>query len=146
MQKGLSLIEFLIISAIFGIILGITIFALKNFQPDLELSGTVRNLVSDLRYAQELSVTEQVSYSIRFSTTTQEKYQLIKNNTPEEIVKEEILPSEIDFQHISELINNEIKFNSYGAVQEAGIIVLINNKGNTKTIRVGPSGFVRILD
>ncbi|MFW6282879.1 MAG: hypothetical protein ACOC1P_02390, partial [Minisyncoccales bacterium] len=58
-------------------------------------------------------------------------------------IKEIELPEGIEFKSISSLVNNEIQFNSYGAVKESGNIALINSKGATTTIKIRPSGFIK---
>jgi len=142
--KGFTLAELLTAITIVIILASISITAFRNIRPSLQLSGTARNLVTDLRYAQQLAVTEQKDHGVRFSTTTEDKYQIIRHeNTTTTVLKEELLPEEIDFQQITPLINNEIRFNPYGAVKEEGEITLINTKNVTTTIKISPSGFVK---
>ncbi len=121
----------------------IAIPAFRMFAPSLELNGTARELVSNLRYSQQMSVTEQVEYGIRFSTTTRE-YQMVKYSSPEEIIETKELPEKVDFQEVSGFTNNEARYNPYGAVKAEGSVSLVNNKGTVLTIEVRPSGFVKI--
>lgn len=141
---GFTLIEFLIVIGIIGILAMIGVPVFRSYQPDIQLSGIVRNLVADLRYAQQLTVTEQVEHGVRFCTST-ENYQIIKYLSPEEILKEENLPPEVTFGNIEGFINNEVRFNAYGAVNKSGFITLENSKGGTTIIEIRPSGFIKIL-
>lgn len=141
-SNGFTLAEFLIVICIIGIISLIGIPAFRAYQPSLQLSGAVRDLVTDLRYAQQLAVTEQITYGIRFSTSTNQ-YQIIKIGTTEEILETKDLPEKVSFQEIS-FTDGKVKFNPYGAVKEAGSVTLINVKNVTTTIEVRPSGFVKI--
>jgi len=143
-QESFTLLEVLVAITIFIIIASLGVFALRNVQPNLRLSGTSRDLVTDLRYAQQLAVTEQVDYGVYFSTTTEDKYQIIRHGGIDEVLKEEILPEGINFQYISPLTDNEVRFNPYGAAKEPATTTLVNINGKTKTIRVSPSGFVKI--
>lgn len=145
-SKSFTLAEFLVAISIFIIIASIGVFALRNIQPSLRLSGTARDLVSDLRYAQQMAVTEQIDHGIRFTTTTEEKYEIIRHGGTDEVLKEEILSEGIDFQYISALTDNEVRFNPYGAAREAATTTLNNTENKTKTIKISPSGFVKILD
>jgi len=142
-MKAFTVIELLVSLFIIGVLSLIGIPAFRAFAPNLELNGAARELVSNLRYSQQLSVTEQIKYGIRISTTTRE-YQLIKYTDPEEIIEMKELPRTLDFYEISDFTNNEIRYNSYGSVEEEGNISLINNKGVILIIEVKSSGFIKI--
>lgn len=144
-KNGFTLTEILVIIGIIGILALIGIPAFRSFKSSLELSGIVRELVTDLRYAQQLTVTEQINHGVRFDfTENKNKYQIIKylgtDGESEEILKEKSLPEGIYFQEIDNF--NEAKFNPYGAAVENGKVRLVNTK--TKTIDIRPSGFVKI--
>jgi len=143
-RESFSLIEILIIITVIGILVLISIPVFRIFEPALQLSGVTRDLVSDLRYAQQLTVTEQVEHGVRFSISL-EKYQVIRYVTPEEILKEKELPSLVSFEKIEGFTNDEVKFNPYGAVKESGTVTLKSDREKTTTIDVRPSGFIKIL-
>lgn len=142
-KKGFTLIEILIIIVVIGILVGISIPAFKRFQPVFQLNGAVRGLVADLRYAQQLTVTEQKEHCVRFGD---KEYEIIQCQNPEaEEILKRISLQDIDSITITNFSNNEVRYNPYGAVKKAGTITLkINGKG--KTIDVRPSGFVRITE
>jgi len=136
--------EILVVISILGILFLISIPVFKSFQPTLQLNGVVRNLVSDLRYTQQLAVTEQFDYCLQFFST--EKYQIIQCGGTQP-VKEIFLPEEIIELIINPaLSNNEIRYNPYGAVKESAAITLKNSKDKTKIVEVRPSGFVRTTE
>jgi len=141
--KGFTLVEFLVVIAIMGIIASVSWAALKTLQPSWRLDGAVRDLATDLRYAQQQAVTEQVDYGIHFSSTTDE-YQIIRYGTTTENVLEKSLPEGINFYQITGFSDDEAVFNPYGAAREMGSIFLINTEQKIKTIEVRPSGFVKI--
>jgi len=136
--------EILVIIGILGILTIMTIPALRTFQFGLQLNGVSRELISDLRYAQQLTVTEQVEYCVLFFSIDK-KYQIIQCGESQPI-KEKILPNEIKSLTTAGFSNDEVRYNPYGAVKEAGSITLENTKNETKTILVRPSGFVKISD
>lgn len=142
-RLGFTLVEFLVVMAIIGIMAAVSWAALKNLQPSWRLDGAVRDLTTDLRYAQQGAITEQVNYGIHFSSSTDE-YQIIRYGTTTENVLEKSLPEGVDFYQITGFSNDEAVFNPYGAVKEAGSISLINTEQKIKTIEVRPSGFVKI--
>jgi len=142
-QAGFSLIEFLMIVAMITIIAGISSLIFKNIQPGLELKGLTRELITDLRYTQQMAVTQQVDHGIQF-LLSERRYQVIKYQPTPEILKEKTLPDEIEFLQITGFTADKVKFNAYGAASEAGEIIIIATKnGATTTIEVSPSGFVK---
>ena len=69
MRNGFTLIELLVVIGILSLLFLIGIPAFRAYQPALQLSGSVRELVTDLRYAGQLSVDEQVNHGVRFSVS-----------------------------------------------------------------------------
>jgi len=143
-NRGMTMIEMVVVFGVIGILTLATIPAFRAFQPNLELSSAARDLATDLRYAQQLAVTEQTKHGIYFSTTTNE-YQIIRFGAIEEILKTKELPDKVSFQKVLGFTDYRVKFNPYGAAQESGNIVLINTKNSTTTVEVRPSGFVKII-
>jgi len=143
-DAGFTLIEILTVIFILGILCLIGVPAFKTYQPSLQLSGTVRELVTDLRYAEGLAVTEQIDHGVRFFFE-EGQYQIIRYGASEEIIKSKNLPQGVSFQEITGFTNNQAVFNPYGAAREAGIITFINTKNSTTTIDIRPSGFIKII-
>lgn len=143
-KKGYTLTEILIVIGVIGVLIGISIPTYRQFQPTLQLSGAVRNLVTDLRYTQQLTVTEQKEHCVRFGD---KEYKIIQcqDSEAEEVLKI-ISLQEIDSITIADdFSNNEVRYNPYGAVKEAGTIILEIN-GKIKIIDVRPSGFVKVIE
>jgi prepilin-type N-terminal cleavage/methylation domain-containing protein len=143
-MKSFTLIELLIVLGIIAILSLLIIPTIRNYQPSLQLSGLAREIVTDLRYIQQLTVTEQVEQCLKVFSA-EKKYQ-IKQCDSQEIIKEKIMPGEIKTLSSSGFTDEEVRYNPYGAVSEAGTITLENIKDETKTIQVKPSGFVEISD
>lgn len=142
--EGFTLIEILLVIGLIGIIAAAYFSATQFQEQSRALSGATRNLITDLRYAQQLSVTNQIDYGIEISIASN-SYKLIRFSTTTVEFFDKDLPSGITFQSVSGFTSDEIKFNAYGAVSQAGTITLVNTESSTTTIDVRPSGFVRIL-
>jgi len=143
-KPGFSLIELMIIIGVIVILSLATIPAFRAYGPRLELSGTARELIGDLRYVQQLAVTEQKEYCIKFFPA-EKKYQTFQCGEGT-FLKEKILPTQIQTLTVEGLTDNEVRYNPYGAVKEAGNVILTNVKSQTKTVSIKPSGFVDVLD
>lgn len=140
-----TLIEILIAISIIIILASMVFININNYQPTIDLNGITREIVGDLRYAQELAVAQQIKYGIQFFTD-EKKYQLIKYGAEETIIKERELPQTVSFYSIEGLSLNRVRFNSYGAVEESGKIILVNDNSIRRTIIIRPSGFVEIVE
>jgi len=141
-KKGFTLLEILAVLAIIGIISLISMPIYRQIKPTIALNSVTRDIVSDLRYAQQLAVTEQNNYSVLFDDTF--NTYTIFNTETNKIIKEESLKSDISIESINNLTNNTATFNVTGAAIESGTITLINSNNATTTISIKPSGYVKI--
>jgi len=145
MKNSFTLTETLIVIGIIVVLIGISIPVFRSFQPILQLSGSVRSLVANLRYVQQLAITEQVNYCLELFLA-EKRYQVIQCGGTEPLL-EVTLPSEIETLSATGFAGgNKVEFNPYGAVKESGIIILENTENKRKNIEVRPSGFVKITD
>ena len=138
---GFTLIEILIVIAVIGIISAISMSVYVNMRPNLNLSSEIRDTVTDLRYAQQLAVTEQVIYAVNFNIVLNQY--TITNTNSGQIIKTKNINSPISIQSVNDLTDNTVNFNVAGAAIETGTIVLTNNE-LTSTIEIKPSGYVKI--
>lgn len=136
------MIEILVVLGIIAIIALINLPLLRQYQPTLKLKGEARELASDLRYAQQLTLTEQVEHLVRFFPDA-EKYQVIRAEEDPPL-KEIFLSQPVEFQEIT-FTGNEVSFNSGGGSSESGQVVLTNGD-ETITVEVKPSGYIKITD
>ncbi|MFH1582200.1 MAG: prepilin-type N-terminal cleavage/methylation domain-containing protein [bacterium] len=143
-SKGLTLTEILVVIAILTSLMLISIPFFRNFKPTLQLGGVAREIITDLRYIQQFTITEQVEYCLKFFET-EKKYQIIKCEG-EVVLKEKFLPEEIKIITVDGFTNNIVRYNPYGAAAEEGTIILENTNNAIKTIEVKVSGFVKITD
>ena len=142
-MKGFTLIEIIVAIGIIVVLSSVSWVGFKNYQPNLALSAISRDITTDLRLSQQLSITQQINHGIFFNTSTNE-YQLEKFGTTTEVLLLKQLPTNIIFCEITGLSGSKAVFNPYGSVAYSGSVCLSNSKGQTKIIDIKPSGFVKI--
>lgn len=142
-KSGFTLVEILAVIMVIGIIALVSLPIYTQIKPGINLNAETRDIVSDLRYAQQLSVTEQVNYSVTFNLV-QNKY-TVTNTSNGQIIKSKDIGQGIAIDSITGLTsNNTAIFNVTGAAIESGSITLINISNATSTISIKPSGYVKI--
>lgn len=142
-ELGFTLIEVLVSISIIAVIATISMPFIRHYQPNFKLDGFARDLTTDLRLCQQLSIAEQISYYLAVATTTNQ-YSLFRtgSSTPLKVYK---APSELSFYSVTGLASDTVTFNAYGAVSQAGVIKLNNTQNRIKTINIKPSGYVELL-
>ncbi|MBU1148865.1 GspH/FimT family pseudopilin [Patescibacteria group bacterium] len=146
-SNGFSLVEILIVLSIAIVLVLIGIPTTRQLIPSFELTSSTREIASQLRYAAQQAVTEQVNYLVKFDTVN-DQYSLYRIPDPgqpevEEYIETKDLANSVDFQSITGLTDNEVRFNSAGAPSDSGQIVLENSQAKTKTVDIRPSGYVK---
>ena len=135
--------ELLVVLGIIALLATITVPYLKKYQPNLKLNATARDLTSNLRYAQQLTVTEQKIHLVSFDLAN-DRYDILKIDVATTTVKTVVLDSEVSFKQINDLTNNEVVFNFYGGVSQSGQIILTNTNNVDATINIKPSGYIQL--
>ena len=118
---------------------------LRKYQPNLKLNAAARDLTTDLRYAQQLTVTEQKVYKVSFNFD-QDKYDILKIDAATTTVKTVTFDSEVTFKEITGLTENMVVFNYYGGVSQSGQVILTNANNSTATINIKPSGYIQLVE
>jgi Tfp pilus assembly protein FimT len=136
------MIELLIVIAIIGILALIGLPVYKNISPNITLNSSVRDLASDLRYAQQLAVTEQKMYSVKLDSLNNSYY--IFQPDSGLIIKTRSINTQVKINSITGLTSSTASFTVTGASIESGEVALMNQTGKTNTIEIKPSGYVRI--
>lgn len=139
------MIDLLVTLGIIALLSTITIPYLKKYQPNLKLNATARDLTTDIRYAQQLTVTEQKVHIVEFDDL-QNKYQIRKIDIATTTVKSVDFDNEISFKEITGLVDKQIVFNYYGGVSQPGQVILTNINNAEAVINVKPSGYIQLED
>lgn len=145
-QTGSLLVNLIVVTGIIALMTTISIPYLRQYQPNLKLSADSRALTGNLRLAQQLTITEQVPHLVFFDFSN-DRYSILKLPSPlaTSTVLTVNLDSEVAFQQINGLTGNLVRFNSYGAVSEAGDVVLINTNAKIATVFIKPSGYIQLV-
>ncbi len=142
-NKGSTLMDILVVLGIIALLSTLAIPYLRQYQPNLKLNAIARDLTTDLRYAQQLTITEQKVYQVTFDLINNQ-YQIQKIDTATTTIKTVILESEVSFKEIIDLTDNKVIFNYYGGVSQSGKIILENTNNLTATINIKPSGYIHL--
>lgn len=137
------LMDLLVTIGIIVLLSTIAIPYLRKYQPNLKLNATARDLTTDLRYAQQLTITEQKVHQVVFDLVN-DQYQILKIDTATTTVKTVTLESEISIKQITDLTDNKVVFNFYGGVSQAGTVILTNTNNVDATINIKPSGYIQL--
>ncbi len=140
MEKGFTLIEFVIVVFCLFFFVAMGVLAFIRYEQSFIFSGEVNELINDLKYAKQTSITEQIQYKIEFNFNSN-SYKLIKKSEPEEIIKNKKFLSDIEIEEINNY--SEVNFTRFGAVLTSGEF-LISGKDFSKIIKIKPSGFIYV--
>lgn len=142
-NQGSFLLNILVSLGIIALMATISIPYLKKYQPNLKLNATARDLTADLRYAQQLTITEQATHLVDFDLDN-DSYRILKGGAATTTVKTVEFDPSVSFQQITGLSDNQVIFNSYGGVSESGQVTLINTNNKTAIINIKPSGYIQL--
>lgn len=141
--QGSMLIDLLVTLGIVVLLSTISIPYIRKYQPNLKLHGTARNLAADIRYAQQLAVTQQKVHVVYFDEAN-ERYLIQRLDTATTTIKTVNFDSEISYQQITGLNDNYVYYNFYGGVSQPGQIILQNINNIVSTINIKTSGYVEL--
>jgi len=145
LKKGFTVMEMILVMSVLGFLMAMVIPNMSRWYTSLKINNAKRDLISNIRLVQQYTVTSQINHSVKLDVA-QNRYQLIKKNEPDQVLKTIFLPTSISFNLITlNPLNNEIEFNAAGVPSSVGNINLINTYGVIKGIEITPSGFVKEL-
>lgn len=141
-NAGFSLMEVGVVLGIFAVIAMISFPVYLQLKPRMNLNSVTRKVASNLRYAQQLAVTQQNSFMVTFDIAGNNY--TIFNQTSSTTIKTVNINPTISIDSVNNLTNDSVNFNATGAATENGDIVLINSQNNITTVEIKPSGYVKI--
>jgi len=146
-MKGFTLIEFILVIVIIGVLAAVSLPAFNSAYNSIKLEGVYRQLMQDIKYTRQLAAAKQVIYGISFNPLSdtyfayrQDISNVIKDpatNKPLSVSFAAGKFSGIDFAETTFILpsSDRLEFNSLGAPIGAGAVTISYN-GVIKTITV----------
>ncbi len=138
---GFTIIEMIVVLAIIGMVLGMSLPYFGRFTSGTQIRGVIRQLSSILYTARSLSITHRKPYAVVLDTTEHEVR--IEDPTVSQVVEKRYpIPSTVQFEHPEGLDpitfqDDRIVFTPTGGLEgETGTIWLRDKKGNSMSITV----------
>jgi len=141
-NRGFTLIEILVLLCIFASIILISFPVLSYFRQNVELGTVAKEIVSDLRFAQENAITKSSMVEVRFEKDGNyliSQYDYFEKNYLK--LKEINLSRAIKLKYQKTIRFSKTGFPPPGG---SGTIILINKSGKTKKIIVSSVGRIRM--
>lgn len=142
-RPGYTVGEVIGVLAVMAVVVTIAAPSFGNLQARYVLGGAAKELASDLRYAQQRSVTEQQPHELRLDVAGR-SYAVVRLGSPESTVKSATFDAAVTVDSPTGLNADRVSFNSAGAPSNSGDVVLIHSGGTIATVSVRPSGFVTV--
>lgn len=105
-NKGFTLLELMIVVAIIGIFIVAAAPKMGGSKNDFKLYTTARNLVADIRYAQELSISTKDNHIVVFNSD--ENWYKIRNVTTSKTIKRVEFSGGITYEKMVDSSDNSI--------------------------------------
>jgi prepilin-type N-terminal cleavage/methylation domain-containing protein len=134
-RRGFSLVELIVVIAVFGILAGIAVPQFVAFRPQNRLNGAARQIYSELMWARSKAVNDNSAYVVTFPTT--QTMQIVGSTTKTVNVQTEY--SDVTLASSA----STITFSSRGTTDVTPTITLTNS-GGTKTVTVRITGTASI--
>ncbi|MBI5745631.1 MAG: GspH/FimT family protein [Nitrospirae bacterium] len=144
-NKGFTIIELMIVVAIIGIIAAIGFVSLTKQIPHYRLNGSVRDLVSDLRWARTLAIASGEKVNLRLDPSN-DRYQVEKALNPGTPISRvrDLRQDYPGVDLISSSGGNLITFEPRGTTSSWTTIKIGNSSGEEKKITVIVTGRIKI--
>ncbi len=137
-EKAFSIIELVIVLAILFFFTALGINSFVRRQESFEKEGEVRELVDDLKYAKQITVSTQINHELSFDFENN-SYRVIDQNGEEVKVKE--LIDDLTLEPVDDY--QEVRFTRFGAVFQSGEVI-IEGDNFLRLIKIKPSGYIDV--
>lgn len=140
MNKGITLIEVVIVIALTLTFAGMGITSFISYQETMESAGVAGELLDDLKRAKQMSIAQQVRHGLEFNFS-ENSYQIVKYEEEEIVLEEKKIDSGLNIESPDNF--TDVKFNHFGAVFGSREI-LLQGEDFEKNIKIRPSGFIDV--
>ena len=141
-KTGFSLVEIMVVIGIIIIFSLVSLPLIAQYQKTTKLKNEAQVLVTNLRLAQQLAVTEQVIYQLKLYPATK-SYKIV-NSASGAIIKTVNLNAEVSISSVSGFTSNTIQFTATGSAVQTGSITLSNTNNEQQILQIKPSGYVQL--
>jgi len=153
-QKGVTLMELVIVAVIIGVMAALAVPSFLNYASKLETKSTARNIVSTLRMARSKAISERVSYGVHFDAGNR-RYTFFKDKGnptqydagTDSLISQVALDRDVNYG-INTFTNAAVVFTTSGGASSSGELTVTPASGGfTYNINVLQStGRVRLTD
>jgi prepilin-type N-terminal cleavage/methylation domain-containing protein len=145
-KRGYTLVELMVILLILSIVTSIAVYDIGGFMAYTYIRTALRQIVSDIRFAQQMAVNEGRTYYLTFDKNRDLYTIKVTGHPMEVIIKRVYLKDGVNLLGTN-FIGDEFHFTSLGAPSRGGEINLRDVRGRNYRITILPAtGRVRVYD
>lgn len=145
-STGLTILELLTVMLIISIASAVAVPAVNAALERAAGNAALRELVTDLRYAQQMALSDGSNYYITFNKSMQTYTISVAGQFDQEIIKQVTLPDGIKLLGTN-FANNKLYYTDLGSPSAGGRIELSDRKGKVIKITVLPAtGRIRVYE
>ncbi|WLD92050.1 hypothetical protein MOJ78_13535 [Alkalihalobacillus sp. AL-G] len=123
------MLEMMMVLSILVVLTGVVFINLYSIKTNRELDQFIQLLTSDLHYAQQYALAEQVPVEVKFNNT---KMQYIIRTGPSKIIKQVEYPDNVYFEEGTTSLS--ISYNNNGTIREGGTLLLRSKEETYKIV------------
>lgn len=130
-SRGYTLVELMVVIVILTILLGVGVSGMVNFNNAQRLIGARAGLMTDLRYAQSLARSQQLTYEVRLSSAS---YSIVCPSTATTVLVRP-LPAGVTIAAADTVV-----FYPWGLA--TADVITVSQGSTTRIVRTSPTGQV----
>ncbi len=140
-EGGFSLVELMVVIAVFGVVLAFSFVSLQQGMPGHQLRGTSTKLASELRLARQKAITQNNCYVVTFDPSS-DSYSIWDDDESDgyrsagEEVRVVQLPEGIQFGTINIGASNSVTFRANGSTDKGGYVDVYGGGASQRRVEV----------
>jgi competence protein ComGD len=130
-EKGYTMIELLMVLSILVVMTGVVVINMVPMKDSREIKQFIQLLTSDLHYAQQYALTEQIKVQIKFNNASKQ-YTLETDSRNKGKIKTIQFPEGVYFEELTSSL--ELEYGVNGTIQKGGTMLLRTKKETYKIV------------